>query len=1034
MAELDMQDLSGDELLRRVPREIVDGATRPVLFDAVLFSKIGQGSTGSVYRGKDKRTGTDVAVKVMSFFDDTSQRHSHFLTHSLAAQKVRSPRLVSVLDAGTEADVAFQVMEFFPAVSAEQHLAALKQRLKPGMPEASALDSVIAAAEGLAAAHGLNVVHMDIRPSCILIPQASDAPTTSTAVSNLQFLETKISDLGQAYNDYSRRMLLGTPAQTGTPGFMSPEQAAGQASIGKTSDVFSLGAVLYALLSGWPPFGGQTIDEVLDSTANQEAQGLRTWRPDVSRATCRVLEFCLQKDPAVRFQDAGVLHQALLIARNVISATPNAVDAALQQINDLAAESALVGASTPVPEAAQPAAEIAAAAPAEGETNALEQTIMAIQPMKPDPVVVPSAPAALAQSSIGIPTIPAPTGHSQPSKAGPTVFPAASPEASEMTIPATRLSAIAAKTPAPTPPPALAPSTSLPPLSPAEQAHIKAAELAEARMVASEPTIMTDVAAAEYEEPAALPLEAPKRGRGGLLVAALLLCALGVGAWKMGYLGGPKTKVALNKPPVEPPVATKPVIEPEKKGDVQPETKSPEAEAKAKAEKDRQAEIARLKALEEETRKFAEEAKKKAEEEARAKETDAKKKADEEARLAEEKKKADAEAEAKKKADEDARVAEEKKKAEAEIRAKAEADAKKKTDEEARLAEEKKKAEADARAKAEADAKKKADEEARLTEEKKKAEEEAAAKAKAEADGRATADARQPKNELTLDLGEGVKMDFVRVAGGTLTMGSDKEALAATAKTFGTSEKDYADEMPAHPVNIRPFYIAKTPVTVGQFRRFVTAANYKTSAERIGKAYILKDRKWELVNSACWSAPGFGQDDNHPVIMLSGRDADAFAQWAAKQTGKATRLPTEAEFEYAARGTDGRAFPWGNDWIAAKANHADSKLAAVCLLDWDCAKDDDGYAFTAPVGAFGNASWCGAVDMSGNVLQWCSDVYAPYDGKAPADAQSPDAKRVLRGGSFLSPPANCRTTARRNSSLKAASIEFGMRLVFPVEP
>jgi toxoflavin biosynthesis protein ToxD len=103
-------------------------------------------------------------------------------------------------------------------------------------------------------------------------------------------------------------------------------------------------------------------------------------------------------------------------------------------------------------------------------------------------------------------------------------------------------------------------------------------------------------------------------------------------------------------------------------------------------------------------------------------------------------------------------------------------------------------------------------------------------------------------------------------------------------------------------------------------------------------------------------------------------------------------------------------------------------------LDGPSTADNDGQPFTSPVGSYDNASWCGALDMVGNVLQWCADAFEPYpQAGAPMlepDEVAPDAKRVQRGGSFLLGPSDLRAAARRASKPGAASLEFGMRLAF----
>ena len=135
-------------------------------------------------------------------------------------------------------------------------------------------------------------------------------------------------------------------------------------------------------------------------------------------------------------------------------------------------------------------------------------------------------------------------------------------------------------------------------------------------------------------------------------------------------------------------------------------------------------------------------------------------------------------------------------------------------------------------------------------------------------------------------------MTLVLIRGGTFDMGD----------TFGDVE---ADEKPVHSVTVSDFYMGKTEVTVGQFRKFVESTGYKTDAEKQGWAYAWTESGWDKVNGASWRKPGFTQTDNHPVVDVSWNDANEFCKWAN------CRLPTEAEWEYAAR-EGGKKVRFGN--------------------------------------------------------------------------------------------------------------------------
>ncbi len=173
------------------------------------------------------------------------------------------------------------------------------------------------------------------------------------------------------------------------------------------------------------------------------------------------------------------------------------------------------------------------------------------------------------------------------------------------------------------------------------------------------------------------------------------------------------------------------------------------------------------------------------------------------------------------------------------------------------------------------------------------------------------------------------------------------------------------DEKPAHVCTItRPFLIAQYPTTVGEFARFVAATGYDAGTQ--------------------WRSPGFAQTDEHPVVYVSHHDAQAYCTWAG------LRLPTEAEWEYAARGTDGRKYPWGNTAPNDK-----------CLW-WSAKTSRNG---TCPVGEHpAGASPFGAHDLAGNVWEWTADYFdsADYALASRTDPTGPTKGdyRSLRGGSW----------------------------------
>ena len=171
-----------------------------------------------------------------------------------------------------------------------------------------------------------------------------------------------------------------------------------------------------------------------------------------------------------------------------------------------------------------------------------------------------------------------------------------------------------------------------------------------------------------------------------------------------------------------------------------------------------------------------------------------------------------------------------------------------------------------------------------------------------------------------------------------------------------------------------------------------------------------------------------GTGDRHPVVYVSSLDAVKFCQWLSSRERKKYRLPTEAEWEYAAKGNDGRKYPWGNyEGRGDLANFADRNT----VFAWSDREIDDGYAESSPVGAFPlGASPFGIEDMAGNVWEWCLDYYEMYRGGHKVNPRGPTAgpKRVYRGGSWKSRFSNLRTTARGSNAPGFLCNDVGFRI------
>ena len=178
--------------------------------------------------------------------------------------------------------------------------------------------------------------------------------------------------------------------------------------------------------------------------------------------------------------------------------------------------------------------------------------------------------------------------------------------------------------------------------------------------------------------------------------------------------------------------------------------------------------------------------------------------------------------------------------------------------------------------------------------------------------GAAQPEAAALPKELCLDLGAGVKIEMVLVKAGEFMMGADDGAGC---------------EKPIHKVKIsQPYYIGKYDVTVAEFRAFADAMKFQTDAEKHNRGWAVSGRDWKELPGINWRNPGFRQDDNHPVVVVTWNDAQEFCKWATKLAGRTVRLPTEAEWEYAARGPQSSKYPWGDKGEGIMANVADASL------------------------------------------------------------------------------------------------------------
>jgi formylglycine-generating enzyme required for sulfatase activity len=250
---------------------------------------------------------------------------------------------------------------------------------------------------------------------------------------------------------------------------------------------------------------------------------------------------------------------------------------------------------------------------------------------------------------------------------------------------------------------------------------------------------------------------------------------------------------------------------------------------------------------------------------------------------------------------------------------------------------------------------------------------------------------------------------------------------------MGTSDQSaWPAETPVHEVEVHSFWLDVYPVTVGQFAGFVKATGYKTESERFGWSGVFDVRQhdWTRVDGAYWHHPegtsSKSARPNEPVTQVSWDDAVAYCGWTNK------RLPTEAEFEYAARGgLAGKKYSWGNELRPQGKYRANYWQGTFPAKD----QGEDGYAGRSPVGSFPPNGY-GLYDIAGNVWEWCSDWFDDkYYEKSPRDdphGPSTGTDRVTRGGSWLCSANYCtgyRVASRNHATPDSALNNLGFRCV-----
>ena len=249
-------------------------------------------------------------------------------------------------------------------------------------------------------------------------------------------------------------------------------------------------------------------------------------------------------------------------------------------------------------------------------------------------------------------------------------------------------------------------------------------------------------------------------------------------------------------------------------------------------------------------------------------------------------------------------------------------------------------------------------------------------------------------------------IDWVKIPAGKFLMGSDK----------GVDDQAYDDETPQHEVDLPTYYVSRYPLTVKQYRAFMDAGGY-------GNRNYWMDAGWQWKEKENITQPGYWQDErynapNQPVNGLSWYEACAVTQWLNEvlrvrpDENMVLRLPTEQEWEKAARGTDGRIYPYGSEFDAIKGNTSET-----------------GIGTTSAAGIFPTGqSPYGVLDMSGNVYDWCLTKWRDSYDEPEDNDPGGDSRRVLRGGAFHDSQRAARCAYRNHFNPYDQYYAYGLRV------
>jgi formylglycine-generating enzyme required for sulfatase activity len=284
--------------------------------------------------------------------------------------------------------------------------------------------------------------------------------------------------------------------------------------------------------------------------------------------------------------------------------------------------------------------------------------------------------------------------------------------------------------------------------------------------------------------------------------------------------------------------------------------------------------------------------------------------------------------------------------------------------------------------------------------------------------------------------------ELVVLPAGRFMMGAEPEE----GQRLGMPEHYWAREGPRHEVRVQPFAIARTELTRAAFAAYVEASGHEPAP---GCWHFVGD-DWKFDPARSWRNPGFPQRDDHPVMCVNWHDARAYADWLSQQSGHPYRLPSEAEWEYAARAGTATTYWFGDgpEEICRFVNLGD--LTTRDVVDWHTKQNKfpqgiqwrghecrDGYSWTAPVTAFPPNPW-GVYGLLGNANEWLADCWHQTHDGAPATAAARSDGdcnlRVLRGEAWTAIPGSTRPAFRLRLDANDRRFTLGIRVARDVAP